>query len=274
MFLYPLSRMTGGIYYEHAHRLFGALVGLTVIAQAGLFARYEGRRRVRWMAWLAVGMVAVQGLLGGLRVTGGLTLSSSAEILRPNLALAMVHGVFGQVCFALLVALAVMTSRAWSAEGPARPHPSARVERTMAVALVSALLGQLVIGAAQRHFSVLLFAHILLGVTLVAPLALHVGFRAWAGHEGGRLGRSGLLLATAAMVQVLGGFAAYTARGGAVGPVFSITVRTAHQWLGAALLAAAILQLCWTFRLLTPVAAILSDGSPHPGRSAAPDRVY
>jgi len=29
MFLFSLSKMTGGIYYEHAHRLFGALVGIT-----------------------------------------------------------------------------------------------------------------------------------------------------------------------------------------------------------------------------------------------------
>ena len=27
MFLFPLSRMTAGVYFEHAHRLFGALVG-------------------------------------------------------------------------------------------------------------------------------------------------------------------------------------------------------------------------------------------------------
>ena len=34
MFLYPPSRMTGGIYYERAHRLFGSLVGLTVLVLA------------------------------------------------------------------------------------------------------------------------------------------------------------------------------------------------------------------------------------------------
>ena len=34
MFLYPLSRMSGGIYYEHAHRLFGTLVGLTTLVLA------------------------------------------------------------------------------------------------------------------------------------------------------------------------------------------------------------------------------------------------
>jgi len=34
MFLYPLAKMTGGIYYEHAHRLYGSLVGLTTIVLA------------------------------------------------------------------------------------------------------------------------------------------------------------------------------------------------------------------------------------------------
>ncbi len=31
MFLYPYSRMVGGIYYEHAHRLIGTLVGLQTL---------------------------------------------------------------------------------------------------------------------------------------------------------------------------------------------------------------------------------------------------
>ena len=39
MFLYPLSRMTGGVYYEHAHRLFGSLVGDP--AAAALAARCD-----------------------------------------------------------------------------------------------------------------------------------------------------------------------------------------------------------------------------------------
>ena len=38
MFLYPLSRMTGGIYFEHAHRLYGSLVGLTALLHMILLA--------------------------------------------------------------------------------------------------------------------------------------------------------------------------------------------------------------------------------------------
>src|SRR5499433_4361996 len=34
MFLYPWARMVGGIFYEHSHRLLGALVGVLTIALA------------------------------------------------------------------------------------------------------------------------------------------------------------------------------------------------------------------------------------------------
>ena len=54
MFLYPLSKMTGGIYYEHAHRLFGALVGLTTIGLAVRLWRFDGRPWLRRLAVLAV----------------------------------------------------------------------------------------------------------------------------------------------------------------------------------------------------------------------------
>ena len=68
MFLYPFSRMTGGIYYEHAHRLLGALVGLTTLVLALFLQRVETRRWVRRLGWAALLMVVVQGVLGGLRV--------------------------------------------------------------------------------------------------------------------------------------------------------------------------------------------------------------
>ena len=70
MFLYPFSRMTGGIYYEHAHRLFGALVGLTTVVLAAMLQVRDARPWVRRLGWATVALVGIQGLLGGLRVTG------------------------------------------------------------------------------------------------------------------------------------------------------------------------------------------------------------
>ncbi|MCG6963516.1 MAG: COX15/CtaA family protein, partial [Acidobacteria bacterium] len=160
MFLYPLSRMTGGIYYEHAHRLFGSLVGLTTLVLALLLWRVETRRWVKRLAGLAVIFVVVQGILGGLRVTGHFTMSSLRAETRPDLALAVVHGISGQLFLALMVALAVVVSRSWKAAGPAARVPSSRVDRKLLAVLLGALLVQLVLGALQRHLSWGLWYHV------------------------------------------------------------------------------------------------------------------
>jgi len=67
MFLYPLRRMTGGIYYEHTHRLFGTLVGLSAIVMTGYPDEVRARfpdavvlekpvapRALLWFRWAAV----------------------------------------------------------------------------------------------------------------------------------------------------------------------------------------------------------------------------
>lgn len=113
MFLYPLSRMSGGIYYEHAHRLFGSLVGLTTLVLAIHVQRGDQRIWLRRFAILAVVAVVIQGLLGGLRVTGRFTMSQSAAETAPNIALAIVHGVFAQIFFGMMVAIAVFTTPTW-----------------------------------------------------------------------------------------------------------------------------------------------------------------
>ena len=252
MFLYPFSRMTGDIYYEHAHRLFGALVGLTTLVMAISLQRLERRAWVRRLGWLALGMVIVQGVLGGLRVTGRLTLSASAESMAPNLALALVHGVFAQLFFATLVALAVFTSRGWRQAGEPLFRPSARVDRALALALVLLLLGQLLLGAAQRHFQQLLVFHVVLGVAFVAPLAVNLGIRSWSLNRGRKvLQRVGLALLAAICFQLLLGFGAFAV----LDSPGNLAVRTAHQWFGAVVLALAVMLSCWSFRLLAPTRA-------------------
>jgi cytochrome c oxidase assembly protein subunit 15 len=255
MFLYPFSRMTGGIYYEHAHRLFGALVGLTTVVLAVQLQLREPRRWVRGLGWAAVVMVVVQGVMGGLRVTGGFTLSGSPLAMRPNLVLAMIHGVFGQVFFATLVALGAFTSTVWN-QPPARlRRPSARVDHWLSALLVLLVFGQLILGAAQRHLSALLIPHIVFGIAVVAPVAIHVGFRAWGMNEGLKLlQRLGLVLVAAVALQVLLGFGAFVAvraaETGNLHPAAEVLATTAHQGFGAVLLATAVTLLCLNFRLI------------------------
>ncbi|MDO8665570.1 MAG: COX15/CtaA family protein, partial [Gemmatimonadales bacterium] len=64
--LFP--RMEGGVRFEHTHRLIAAGVGLLTIALAVWIARREPRRWVRGLAFVAVGAVVIQGVLGGLTV--------------------------------------------------------------------------------------------------------------------------------------------------------------------------------------------------------------
>ncbi len=256
MFLYPLARMTGGIFYEHAHRLFGALVGLTTLALAFRVWRVDARGWVRVMAAVAVIVVITQGVLGGLRVTGGFTLSTAPQDMAPNIVLAVIHGVLGQLFLALVVALAAATSRLWKTAPAAEPVPSASADRTFQAWLVAALAVQLVFGAVQRHVAQGLIIHITLAA-VVAMVAIAAGARAWGLYHGSwpvqRLGQ--LVMAVVAIQVTLGIAALAVTQGRAVvgsPTTLEVSIATAHQATGAALLAISVLLLVWTGRLFQP----------------------
>ncbi|KDA53901.1 hypothetical protein EG19_02695 [Thermoanaerobaculum aquaticum] len=231
MFFFPLSRMTGGVYYEHAHRLFGSLVGLTVLALAAYLSWLrKPRGTVRW-AWVLVLLVVVQGVLGGLRVTGKLTLSQDPAALEPSLGLAVVHGVLGQLVLAGLVALAVglAANRRGSDEG------SLLWPRW----LWGLLLLQLVLGALQRHFAQGLLVHISLATVVLLMAAL--GAARLLGSSPLRTWARALLVVVG--LQVVLGFAALWVRGYPPGAraqtPLEVLLTTAHQAGGALLLSLA-----------------------------------
>ena len=256
MFLYPLSKMTGGIYYEHAHRLFGALVGLTTMGLAIRLWRRDDRRRVHRFATLAVGLVVIQGILGGLRVTGGFTLSTSEADMAPSIALAVTHGVMGQVFLGLIVGLAVVTSTAWLEAPAAEKRAGAGTDRALQMWLVAALFVQLVLGAVQRHMAQGLIVHISLAAVVVM-IAVMAGARAWGLYHGVRpVQHFGQLLMAGVAVQVTLGVAALAVTQGraVVGAptTLEVTIATAHQATGAFLLALSVALLLWTRRLFEP----------------------
>ena len=264
MLLYPLSEMTGGIYYEHAHRLYGMLVGVTALTFLVLAWRLDRRSVVRFITLAVFTMVCVQGLLGGLRVTGNLTLSQDAADLAPNLTLAIVHGVFGQVIFATFCGLAVATSGSWR-RAIASPTAGGDTDRFLSAVLPLALIGQLVLGACYRHLQVhgedglvshplwALHSHIAFGV-LVAALAIAVGLRSWGRHgDQPVMRRLGLALIATISLQLLLGTGALIAvfvRPGAEIPVWELVITSAHQATGAVLLGLSTMLALWTRRLV------------------------
>lgn len=255
-FLYPLSRMTGGIYFEHSHRLFGTLVGLTTLVLAIHLLRVERRAWVRRLALVAVLVVIVQGILGGLRVTGTFTLSTSAAAMAPSTTLAIVHGVFGPAFFGLMVALAVFLSSTWIGERLPTATSHARSERLFGALLVSVVLVQVLLGAIQRQLAKGLLVHVTFAVVVLA-LALVHGARLWGLYsEQPLLQRIGTALTVAAAVQVALGILAFFAvqarAPGGARAVSDVLLTTAHQAWGSVLLGCAVMAALWTHRLLAP----------------------
>jgi cytochrome c oxidase assembly protein subunit 15 len=142
MFTFPLSKMVGGIRFEHTHRLIASAVGfLTIVLTIGL-ARREERRWVRRLGYLALATVVAQGLLGGLTVI----------YLLPT-PISVAHGCLAQIFFCLTVAIAVVTSPRFRQAAPASLAQAFRgssVSR-IAAATAAAVFLQLLVGAVMRH---------------------------------------------------------------------------------------------------------------------------
>jgi cytochrome c oxidase assembly protein subunit 15 len=136
MFTFPLSKMVGGIRFEHTHRLVASTVGFLTIVFAFWLWRQEPRGWVRRLGYAALATVVAQGVLGGLTVL----------FLLPT-AVSVAHACLAQTFFCLTVALAVVTSPRWRDAEPVAPG---RVGRAAKI-LLGVVFLQLLIGAVMRH---------------------------------------------------------------------------------------------------------------------------
>lgn len=260
MFFYPLSKMTGGTFYEHAHRLIGALIGLTAIALTVHTWIFDRRWWLRWMVTLALLMVCVQGVLGGFWVNKAL------------LAYVIIHGTLAQILLGLFVVLAVAHSRTWRKVNLRHATPPATTDRALAAALVILLIVQLALGVVVRQRDALLMVHIANAVAVVM-LAIIVGMRSVSlhGDRHTHLKVWGIILLAVTGLQVLLGFAALLYRlpqegkevirgGQQVGSMADAVATTLHQSVGASLMVIAVLVATLIYRLLRPVALLHADG--------------
>jgi len=242
MFLYPWSKMIGGVFYEHSHRLVASLVGLLTIAMTLTFWVYERRRWLLCLGFLALGLVLVQGVLGGLRVI----------LLQPTLAI--VHACLAQAFFALTVSLALFTSAEWREPPGALSPGGGRVWR-LAAATTGLIYLQIVVGALLRHTGAWLDAHLWLAglVALhIVLLALRIGRES---AERIRLARPAygltLLLGLQLALGALGYVGKFTALLG--WPYETVVLlTTTHLIVGALMLAVALVITLRAFRLSRP----------------------
>ena len=139
MFTFPPSKMVGGIFYEHGHRLIASTVGLMTIVLAVWLWTTDSRRWLKWFGVGALGAVVAQGLLGGLTVL---------FLLPP--AVSTAHAGLAEIFFCMTVAIAVFTSPRWIDGYTAVGVDDARLRR-LTTATVVVIYIQILIGATMRH---------------------------------------------------------------------------------------------------------------------------
>lgn len=135
MFLFPYSQWIGGIFYEHSHRLLASFVGLCTVILAVWVQLSAAAPLTKRVSILAVFLVVLQGLLGGLTV-----------LFRLPDAISIAHGVIAQTF--LLVAIGIAFSLRHYNRCVVRPPT--QLDR-LGVVAVFAIFGQLFLGALVRH---------------------------------------------------------------------------------------------------------------------------
>jgi cytochrome c oxidase assembly protein subunit 15 len=247
MFLYPWSKMVGGVFYEHSHRLVASGVGLLTLIFAVMLWIREPRKWVRWLGTVAIALVVLQGVLGGLRV-----------VLLEQ-ALAMIHGSVAQVFFALMVSLALFSSREWDERPKGIQLPGAGRLRRLCLLTTVFIYLQGMLGAVLRFTGSFLEAHLLLAF-LVAVHVLLVIFRVQRfGPDQRKFVGPALLLGGLLILQLALGLGSYLGKFAPLGLVLTpgavVGLTTVHMVVGALMLATSLvltLRCYWYLTLSEP----------------------
>jgi heme A synthase len=251
-----------GFLIEHSHRLAGYVVGCCVIVLAAGLVLSASRTWLRVLGAVALLAVIAQGVLGGFRVRLNALVGTD---------LAALHGLFAQVVFSLLVALALFTSRRFVAPGLS-PEEGRKLGR-LSLLLAGLVFLQLVWGALVRHTSGSLStrAHLLTAFAVVAVAAVlaRAAFDSPAGRR--VLGVPLAVLAILLTLQLLLGVEAWLGKfAGALlpeaqAPTYAqAAVRTAHLLVGSWVLACAVVIALLAHRRASAVPARGQDSLPEP----------
>ena len=133
-----MPEMTGGVFWEHLHRLWaGALAVLFAAAVIAQRVALPGRRDLLRMGVLGLGLLIVQSVLGGLTVIYRLPDAISTS----HLALA----------FLFLALVTVMLVRTGADAGATAAVPEGGVARRAGLWAAAIIFAQSIVGALVRH---------------------------------------------------------------------------------------------------------------------------
>jgi cytochrome c oxidase assembly protein subunit 15 len=232
MFLYPWSKMVGGIFYEHSHRLVASLVGSLTIILAVTFWFKERRAWLRWFGVAALLLVVIQGVLGGLRVV----------LLEHTLAI--VHACVAQLFFALTVSLALFTSSTWNQPLVEAPLADGAKLRRLCWLTTAMIYVQIALGALLRHTGDRIDAHLLFALFVAVHVFLLLGRVTRLEPKRPYLARPARWLTALLIIQILLGVGSFF---GKFTPLLRlpmgavVVLTTTHLAIGALMLAVSLL---------------------------------
>jgi len=138
MFFFPVSKWVGGIFFEHTHRLIASVIGFLSIILAFWLAFSNVAGWIKKLGWVSLGMVILQGILGGLRVT-----LMQAQI-------GIFHACVAQAFFAMLVVIALALSPVWLRLcSITTTHSRSLAPAAIIISVI--IYAQLALGATMRH---------------------------------------------------------------------------------------------------------------------------
>jgi heme a synthase len=226
-----MPQMTGGVFFEHGHRMVATLVGFMTIILAVWLALVETRSWMKKLGFAALGAVIVQGLLGGLTV----------KLMLPP-AVSISHACLAQLFFSTTVAIALFTSKNWLQGSEIVEDHGWPSLRSLAILTPAMLLTQIALGAAFRHRAIGVLPHVLfsmvvtLAVLFTATFVLHQ----FPTHRALSTAAKALLGVT--FLQVMLGVAAYYTRlQAAQEPLAMVLTTVAHVATGGLTMAASVI---------------------------------
>ncbi len=139
MFSFPFSDMVGGIFYEHGHRMIATIVGFMTLILSVIVYFSNSRIWIKKITFLALGLVILQGIFGGLTV-----------LLFLPAYISIIHAILAQTFLMLTILIAYSLSKESMNKLDEEKINYIFLTRPAAYVIITIYL-QLIVGAITRH---------------------------------------------------------------------------------------------------------------------------